>query len=268
MKILNFLTLVLVLMNYITSAETIKDEIKCPVNNCDKILDVCGMFSTKIQCFAYPCGNTFENACKACEAENVVSVNELNCKELQQISLGNTKSKHVCEESERNLGGCSKEYMPVCGHTKADCNDSSCRITYGNKCMACIEKNVIFHLEGACPSDNSNNSNNNNNNPLIEISKSSKIFLSDNYKENICEPEDKKTEVCIELYKPVCGIEECNSKVCMGRVYSNSCFACQYSETEYYFEGECKFETDDNLNSKFLKNMSIFMLVSLLISLF
>ena len=41
---------------------------------------------------------------------------------------------------------------------------------------------------------------------------------------------DKKVEVCITLYAPVCN---------NGKEYSNSCFACIEEDVKYYYKGKC-----------------------------
>lgn len=47
-----------------------------------------------------------------------------------------------------------------------------------------------------------------------------------------CEKTDNKTEICIALYEPVCGLP-------IKKTFTNSCFACQDLNVKYYVEGEC-----------------------------
>ena len=61
--------------------------------------------------------------------------------------------------------------------------------------------------------------------------------------ENYCTPEQKKADVCIQLYKPVCGwfdpkIIQCIKYPC-AQTFSNSCFACADEKVLYWTEGEC-----------------------------
>ena len=61
--------------------------------------------------------------------------------------------------------------------------------------------------------------------------------------ENYCTPEQKKADVCIELYKPVCGWFDSKQIQCIkypcAATYSNSCFACANEKILYWTEGEC-----------------------------
>jgi hypothetical protein len=47
-----------------------------------------------------------------------------------------------------------------------------------------------------------------------------------------CSEKSRATNVCSEIYIPVCGYPQ-------EKVYSNSCFACINNQIEYYVEGEC-----------------------------
>ncbi len=61
--------------------------------------------------------------------------------------------------------------------------------------------------------------------------------------ETYCEPEQRETDFCIEIYSPVCGWNNPETIQCVtfpcATTYSNSCFACQNPNVEYYTEGEC-----------------------------
>lgn len=64
-----------------------------------------------------------------------------------------------------------------------------------------------------------------------------------NKKENFCTPEQKKAEVCIQVYKPVCGWSDPQKIQCIkypcAQIFSNSCFACADENVLYWTEGEC-----------------------------
>jgi|CXWL01.1.fsa_nt_gi cytochrome c5 len=49
----------------------------------------------------------------------------------------------VCTEPRPQ--GCTREYLPVCG-TRRD----GTRQTYGNRCTACADANVVNHIPGPC----------------------------------------------------------------------------------------------------------------------
>jgi hypothetical protein len=60
-----------------------------------------------------------------------------------------------CTDEQREVKGCTKEYMPVCGWF-ADfikCVKYPCASVYGNKCMACQNPNVEYYTEGECPKE-------------------------------------------------------------------------------------------------------------------
>ncbi len=61
--------------------------------------------------------------------------------------------------------------------------------------------------------------------------------------QNYCTPEQKKADVCIEIYKPVCGWSDPEKIQCVrypcAQTYSNSCNACADENVLYWTEGEC-----------------------------
>ena len=60
-----------------------------------------------------------------------------------------------CTEEQRNVPGCTKEYMPVCGWfgQNIKCIRYPCASVYSNKCEACQNPNVDYYSEGSCPSE-------------------------------------------------------------------------------------------------------------------
>ena len=61
--------------------------------------------------------------------------------------------------------------------------------------------------------------------------------------ENYCNEESRKGDVCITLYKPVCGWFDSEKIQCIkfpcAETYSNSCFACLDEKVLYWTESEC-----------------------------
>jgi hypothetical protein len=58
-----------------------------------------------------------------------------------------------------------------------------------------------------------------------------------------CKDSQRNSDVCYELYKPVCGYlqVECITTPCdlQPQTFSNDCFACSNSRVKYYTEGAC-----------------------------
>ena len=57
---------------------------------------------------------------------------------------------------------------------------------------------------------------------------------------NICTPESRLGDVCIEVAKPVCGFDSNDKQI---QTYGNSCFACKDEKVSYWKEGMCIQET-------------------------
>ena len=58
-----------------------------------------------------------------------------------------------------------------------------------------------------------------------------------------CEKSQRNVDLCIEIYKPVCGWNDpkkvqCAEESCL-ETFSNFCFACLNEDILYYTEGEC-----------------------------
>ena len=62
-------------------------------------------------------------------------------------------------------------------------------------------------------------------------------------KQNYCAAEQRKGEMCIELYKPVCGWFDPARIQCIkypcAQIFSNSCSACHDGKVLYWTGGEC-----------------------------
>jgi hypothetical protein len=51
----------------------------------EEYIGVCGMFNPRfIQCFAYPCGQTYSTVCEACKNKDVISVELGTCDSLHR----------------------------------------------------------------------------------------------------------------------------------------------------------------------------------------
>lgn len=63
------------------------------------------------------------------------------------------------------------------------------------------------------------------------------------FTKNYCTPEQKKADICIQLYNPVCGWLDPEKIQCIkypcANTFSNSCFACIDENVLYWTEGEC-----------------------------
>jgi hypothetical protein len=143
---------------------------------------VCGWSDESIQCFAYPCAQTYSNICLASVEPNVayttpgecptvgsnpgqndshetrkyVSTDLQECRTiLFQCAEGRKpffddsgcgcQYKSEVECTDPRPEACTKEYMPVCGQ-KADGTSS----TYGNSCSACGDREVLSYVEDEC----------------------------------------------------------------------------------------------------------------------
>ena len=62
-------------------------------------------------------------------------------------------------------------------------------------------------------------------------------------RQNYCTPEQRKGEMCMEIYQPACGWFDPAKIQCIkypcAQTFSNSCFACQDSKVLYWTNGEC-----------------------------
>ncbi len=73
------------------------------------------------------------------------------------------------------------------------------------------------------------------------------IFVSactkpiDVVEKNYCKEEDRLSEVCTQVAKPVCGYNSDDEQL---GTYSNSCYACK--EADYWVEGECLTHSECN----------------------
>lgn len=60
-----------------------------------------------------------------------------------------------------------------------------------------------------------------------------------------CDESSREADVCIEIYEPVCGWFNSSKVNCVDYPcavdFSNSCFACQNSDIEYFTKGTCPY---------------------------
>jgi hypothetical protein len=128
-------------------------------------------------------GVTYGNACGACASKKINSWTKGECPAITYVSRDLERCKVIryaciqgkepfsdaigcgcrpvtgklkatdCLPNQRNQP-CTKEYLPVCGWNdpeKIQCFAYPCASTYGNKCEACANENVISWTEGICP---------------------------------------------------------------------------------------------------------------------
>ncbi len=58
-----------------------------------------------------------------------------------------------CTEEQRNADACIEIYQPVCGFVEVQCITTPCDPvpqTFSNSCFACMNENVLYHIEGVC----------------------------------------------------------------------------------------------------------------------
>lgn len=60
-----------------------------------------------------------------------------------------------CTDEQREVTGCTREYMPVCGWFEdyIKCIKYPCAATYSNSCSACQNPNVAYYTGGECPKE-------------------------------------------------------------------------------------------------------------------
>jgi Kazal-type serine protease inhibitor domain len=168
---------------------------------CQVILFLCvegqQPFSDECGCGCEPvriCGGLTGAQCKAGEY----------CSFAPEAQCGAADQTGVCEVRPT---GCTKEYRPVCG-----CDDR----TYGNACMAAAA-GISVASDGPCVTPT----------PGSCGTRGGVQCAADEYcsfpASSECGANDgagscmKRPEVCIDIFKPVCG--------CDGHTYSNACFA-------------------------------------------
>jgi len=61
-----------------------------------------------------------------------------------------SKDKIYCSKESRNFDICATIYEPVCGYYLENCNDLTCKKTFSNFCFACMDKEVLFYINGKC----------------------------------------------------------------------------------------------------------------------
>ncbi len=65
------------------------------------------------------------------------------------------EERNHCTESMRDADSCVQVYQPVCGWFKdsVQCIRFPCAADYSNSCFACMDQNVEYYTDGACPID-------------------------------------------------------------------------------------------------------------------
>ncbi|EAR83788.1 kazal-type proteinase inhibitor 1 (macronuclear) [Tetrahymena thermophila SB210] len=128
-----------------------------------------------------------------------------------------------CEDSQKNLSFCTKEYLPVCGVVQNSIGQiEQFYKTFSNKCEACISGKIEFYALGECE----------------EYPKQA-IF---------CHPDDSQNDTCTKEYRPVCGVFDNKTftlNQSLSQTYSNSCLACIDENVSYYIPQSCQVIFDE-----------------------
>jgi hypothetical protein len=168
--------------------------------------------------------------------------------------------------SDKTTSGCTKEYIPVCGlndPAKIQCIRAPCGMTYSNRCMACLNENVLTVELGSCeqlyplPATNTTPS---TSNPIP------------NTTYYICRNEDRGA-LCDTQYIGVCAFfantVTCDHAPCMN-TYGNQCSACSDLKVDKVVQGVCSKEAVNvkDISEKSLHFNYILLLYFLLFRLF
>ncbi|MEK6832498.1 MAG: hypothetical protein AABY32_00495 [Nanoarchaeota archaeon] len=73
------------------------------------------------------------------------------CVKIFQKNGETTGEIRYCNSDSSYIDVCAEIYEPVCGYyTLEECDNINCRKTLSNSCFACIDKNVLFYIDGGC----------------------------------------------------------------------------------------------------------------------
>ena len=165
---------------------------------------------------------------------------------------------------------CTQEYLPVCGLFDSShimCFRAPCGMTYGNKCTACADKNVISYTYGSCDNYSQNGivqtdviltkNAQNTNIPAKKDYNYDTTQTNNSLQRYFCQG---SRTFCTLNYNPVCGYKSFTKGESMRETYSNECYACSNPLVNYYTLGSC--ETKGILNlvtnaSNFRKIMNL-----------
>ncbi|CAD8132244.1 unnamed protein product [Paramecium pentaurelia] len=208
---------------------------------CDtSIKSICGLFDSTTKCTGQNCLQQFTNECLACRNTSIHSYFFGNCSEYKPqsptIIQCNSQSSNNCE---------LKEQLTVCGFLDetAICQNPPCLQPFDNKCEPCQQSNITSYFVGDC-------------NQYQELFYNAEQ-KSDSFVANYQYCQAQRPSECDQEYVQTCGIlKSCNGNGCE-RNYDNSCSACQNSDIEGYYTGEC-------LNN-YMKLISIMFIIALLI---
>jgi hypothetical protein len=95
-------------------------------------------------------GGTHEYCASACRHDPTAEMCIEVCVEV--CSFDEDEKRTYCTPEQKKAQMCTMEYMPVCGWSKQDgeCLTEPCMQTYGNKCVACAQEDVIYWTHGEC----------------------------------------------------------------------------------------------------------------------
>lgn len=211
---------------------------------------VCGWFSSKIQCFRYPCAITTKSICEACTSENVETVTDNDCEKQDDKPVSNDNPDNetpnesdvfYCTTDQRKEDlMCTEEWLPVCGYNKnQDCKTSDCYKEYGNNCNACKNSDIVYTIKGECKVYKETESNTST--EEIRYTITGEVDTNNNYPElYFCTEEDQSKEACTAVNEDTCGFSNCDDEDGCFIDYSSKCAACKNKDIVYSTNGKCK----------------------------
>jgi len=186
------------------------------------------------------------NPCAACGMDNVAYSLPGTC------PSNNRNERTYCDANNRPEF-CTLEYNPVCAH-KANCVGNNCYHTAGNRCGACSDDTVDYHLPGECSDDELGEDGGEGENEYCEDDgegEGEDWNCEDDGEEYVdgdrtyCDP-DNRPEICTMDYTPVCAHQaDCEGDDCWNTA-GNACTACSGDNVDYHVPGECPNNVSDD----------------------
>jgi len=189
------------------------------------------------------CFEDTSSSCVACAMDNVAYSLPGTC------PSNNRNDRTYCDPNNRPEF-CTLEYNPVCAH-RTNCVGDTCYYTAGNRCGACGDENVDYHLPGECSDDELGEGGEGEGEFCEDDGEGEDWVCEDDGEESVdnrtyCDP-DNRPEVCTADYTPVCAHRiDCEGDDCLFTA-GNECSACGDANVDWHTPGECpNDETDDN----------------------
>ncbi|CAD8136149.1 unnamed protein product [Paramecium octaurelia] len=190
---------------------------------CDTSLkQICGLLDSTTKCTGQSCLQQFSNQCLGCRNSSIQSYFFGNCSEYKPqtptVIQCSIQSQKKCE---------LKEQLTVCGFLDetAKCQNPPCLQPFDNQCEPCQQTNITSYYIGDC-------------------NQYQKLFYNpeqqmDSFVANYQYCQVQRPQQCDQDYVQTCGVlKSCHGSGCE-RTYDNPCSACQNSEIEGYYTGEC-----------------------------